>query len=194
MIVPNRNTSRYAIDTKFEIYNYKIKEDKKEKQKCTIFSNISEKDMRYDTLKNSLNNNNQQYFIDYNQNKKCCLIEKKPLDIYPTNLKLQETGFDYIYTKLNDDQCNPELYRLDSNTQLLFDVNNNWTEDFCTKKNKELGSCRRINKECIDFVTKDFCDQYNMEWSNKTCNDFVLLKDNYMCNNNLPQRYIDSLF
>jgi hypothetical protein len=37
--------------------------------------------------------------------------------------------------------------------------------------NRILGSCRNINKECIDFVTKEHCDNYRMTFSNKTCRD-----------------------
>ena len=107
-----------------------------------------------------------------------------------TNLKLQDTSFEYSYTKLNNEKCNPDLHRLDSNTQLLFDIDNNWPEDFCTNNNNKLGSCRIINKECIDFVTQDFCDNYNMEWSNKTCNDSIIFKDNYACSNNLPNNIV----
>ena len=28
-----------------------------------------------------------------------------------------------------------------------------------------------MNKECIDFVNKDFCDKRKMVWSNLTCRD-----------------------
>ena len=69
------------------------------------------------------------------------------------------------------------LYNLNSNQQLLIDGDNNWSNDNClVESNKidsslgsSLGSCRNINKECIDFVNKDFCDKYKMKWSDKTC-------------------------
>jgi hypothetical protein len=32
-----------------------------------------------------------------------------------------------------------------------------------------LGSCRRINKECVDFVSRQFCDRYQMTWDEKPC-------------------------
>ena len=28
-----------------------------------------------------------------------------------------------------------------------------------------------MNKECVDFVTQDYCSKYSMKWSQKTCSD-----------------------
>ena len=36
---------------------------------------------------------------------------------------------------------------------------------------QKLGSCRNGYNECIEFVDKEFCNKYNMLWSNQTCND-----------------------
>ena len=104
----------------------------------------------------------------------CCLVEKK----YVSNKnELFGGNFKYIYTKKTNEECNNDLYNLNSNKQLLFDGVNNWSNKYCNNKsNVLLGSCRNINKECVDFVDKKFCDNYRMKWSSKTCHeplDFV---------------------
>ncbi len=105
-------------------------------------------------------------------NVNCCLVEKKYV---PNPNALFGGNFTYLFTKKSNEQCDNKLYNLNSNQQLLIDSDNNWTNDFCSKNPKNLdfliGSCRNINKECIDFVNKEFCDKYKMKWSNKTCHD-----------------------
>jgi hypothetical protein len=100
---------------------------------------------------------------------KCCLVEKK----YLSNKKeLHGGNFKYVYTKKTNEECNNDLYNLNSNKQLLFDGVNNWSNKYCNNKsNVLLGSCRNINKECVDFVDKKFCDNYRMKWSSKTCHE-----------------------
>jgi hypothetical protein len=104
----------------------------------------------------------------------CCLVEKK----YVSNKnELFGGNFKYIYTKKTNEECNNDLYNLNSNKQLLFDGVNNWSNKYCDNQSEALiGSCRNINKECIEFVDKKFCDNYRMKWSSKTCHeplDFV---------------------
>ncbi len=105
----------------------------------------------------------------------CCLVEKK----YVSNKnELFGGNFKYIYTKKTNEECNYDLYNLNSNKQLLFDSVNNWSNKHCVDNQSEalIGSCRNINKECVDFVDKKFCDNYKMKWSSKTCHeplDFV---------------------
>lgn len=117
---------------------------------------------------------------------KCCLIKKEFI----------EGKFSYNFNVLNDDACNLDLYELDQNNVLLFDGINGWSNNYCVKSNNILGSCRRSNMECIDFVTKGDCDNINQlsntnfnlnfdkknqndtlrlktVWSNKTCQDRV---------------------
>ena len=114
----------------------------------------------------------------YHDNIKCCLIEKKYVESKNNN-SLYNGKFIYDYKKLRDDKCTPQLYNLDSNKQLFIEGDNNWSNFFCRPiseesykpKNKLLGSCRNMNKECIDFVNKDFCDKRKMVWSNLTCHD-----------------------
>jgi hypothetical protein len=101
-------------------------------------------------------------------------LEKKYL---PSDNSLYGGNFKYVYTKKTNEECNNNLYNLNSNKQLLFDDVNNWSNKYCNNKsNILLGSCRNINKECVDFVDKKFCDNYRMKWSSKTCHeplDFV---------------------
>ena len=111
--------------------------------------------------------------------------------------------FAYTYNKLTDDACIASKYELDSNKILLIDGKNNWSNEMCTletlgsfprtfiggadelrwekqssafprsNQTSNLGSCRRANKECVDFVDKQFCDKYindGMTWSDKPCN------------------------
>ena len=89
--------------------------------------------------------------------KNCCLVEKK----YIKSLKgLYGVNFDYKITKKSGNECQIQ-YAQDSNKQIIF-------PNKCSRKS--IGSCRNVNKECIDFVDKDFCDDYNMTWSEKPCN------------------------
>jgi hypothetical protein len=111
---------------------------------------------------------------------KCCLIKKqyvkKPNNIVSTNSSqfyLNYGKFDYKYTKLMNEKCNPSLYVLDSNQQLMIEGDNGWTNDRCCAENinKKLGSCRYANKECFDYVDKEYCDKFSMQWSEKPCNE-----------------------
>ena len=110
--------------------------------------------------------------LDYKpvNNINCCLVQKK----YLPDLSNQFGGsFKYKYLKLSNEQCDLKKYRLDNNKQLFIDGYNEWSNNRCDddeKKNK-IGSCRNVNKECIDFVDKEYCDKYHMIWSTKTCRD-----------------------
>lgn len=95
----------------------------------------------------------------------CCLVKKS---FQPNTNNIYGGDFIYLYEKKTDKDCNISQYNNNS-SQLLIDNLNNWSNDMCTSESKKIGSCRNINKECIDFVTKDFCDKYKMKWSNKTC-------------------------
>jgi hypothetical protein len=105
---------------------------------------------------------------------KCCLVEKKYL---PDNNSLDGGNFKYMYTNKENKECDPSIYELNNNKQLLLDGVNNWSNEKCNDQSTNLGSCRLINNECIDFVNKQFCDNIpGMTWSNKTCNnplDFI---------------------
>lgn len=98
----------------------------------------------------------------------CCLVNKKYL---PDENNQLGGSFKYKFKKLENENCDLKLFRLDSNKQLFFDGENGWSNDFCSNDNKKIGSCRFVNKECIDFVQQDFCKKYNMTWSEKSCHD-----------------------
>ncbi len=105
---------------------------------------------------------------------KCCLVEKK---YSPDKNNLYGGNFGYNFKELENENCDLKLFRLDNNKQLFFDGENNWSNKYCNKvadtkdKSFVLGSCRYVNKECIDFTNKEYCDKYNMTWSEKTCNE-----------------------
>jgi len=92
-----------------------------------------------------------------NENNKannCCLVSKEFVD----------NEFKYKYEEKED--CDLNKYNLNSNQTL---INNT-----CNNIKDKIGSCRRSNFECIDFVDKDFCDKYNnMQWYNKTCHSMI---------------------
>jgi hypothetical protein len=119
-------------------------------------------------------------------NIKCCFVEKKYL---PDNNYLNGGNFKYVYTNKENNECDPSLYDLNNNQQLLIDGVNNWSNEKCNEQSTNLGSCRLINNECVDFVDKKFCDSVpEMNWSNKTCNnplEFVW-KDRII--RNVPER------
>jgi PIN domain nuclease of toxin-antitoxin system len=119
----------------------------------------------------------------YNQNpldnliiksNKCCLINKEYI---PDRKDIWGGTFKYKFTPLQNTDCNPLLYDINSNTQLFFDGENNWNNIYCNNLTKisSLGSCRNNVYECIDFVSKDYCDNMNtkyntnMTWSSNTC-------------------------
>ena len=104
-----------------------------------------------------------------NVNLKCCSIENKYL---PNNNSLYHGDFKYIYNIKENEDCNPSLYEINNNQELLIDGINNWSNKDCNNQNTVLGSCRNINNECINFVDKQFCDKISgMVWSEKSCNN-----------------------
>jgi len=81
----------------------------------------------------------------------CCLIKKK----------FDSGNFSYNYLPLKNEQCNIDLYELDNNNKLLFDGVNNWSNKNCNNNNTILGSCKKANMECIDFVTEEECNKFS---------------------------------
>lgn len=129
------------------------------------------------------NKTTQIYYnhLDYKpvNNISCCLVQLKyvPLDSLVLNKQDKSNkfggSFKYKYKKLSNVQCDLKKYRLDNNKQLFIDGYNGWSNDRCDDNNEKnkIGSCRNANKECIDFVDKEYCDKYRMIWSTKTCRD-----------------------
>lgn len=138
-----------------------------------------------------INNKDEKLFPD-NKNVKCCLVSKV-LD------KDNSHTFSYNYKKLDGDKCDLNLYNLDDKNQLLFEGANNWSNKYCKNnlKNQIIGSCRRANFECLDFMNKQDCEILNsdscksnhvdkvsnvlvdcknenkMKWDQRTCNNSV---------------------
>jgi hypothetical protein len=96
------------------------------------------------------------------------LIEKKYL---PDSSNRYGGSFKYIYSKMSNEMCDINKYESDNNQQLFIDSYNGWLNEKCDSQTNNIGSCRNINKECIDFVQQDFCKKYNMTWSEKSCHD-----------------------
>ena len=97
---------------------------------------------------------------DYFNEKNCCLVTK--------HFDKENNKFEYKYEKKN--KCKVQ----NNNMQNFFiEGINGWDNKKCKKPDLNdddyLGSCRRINFECKDFVTRKECEKYDMEWSDKTC-------------------------
>lgn len=141
---------------------------------CENFDILSDKD-QYETNKNyksDTDNTKPEYQsgLLYKPaiSLSCCLIEKKYL---PDQTNQSGGKFKYKLKKLENENCDLKLFRLDSNKQLFFDGENGWSNEYCSNNLNKLGSCRYVNKECIDFVPLEFCKKYNMTWSEKSCHD-----------------------
>lgn len=99
---------------------------------------------------------NYSNFYDSNR---CCQIKKVVL---PNNT------FDYEFKV-------KENCRNDFNNNFRYIYENEiidgipFTMDKCTNNNKDIGSCRKIGFECMDFMTPKDCLKYKMKWSDKTC-------------------------
>lgn len=94
------------------------------------------------------------------KNNKCCLIKK-----------VFTNDFGYEYTEYTGDKCNPDLYQQNNDSQLFVDGINNWSNDNCYAGNSIIGSCRNVNKECIDFRRHEDCKPYNLKWVRRTCHN-----------------------
>ena len=108
-------------------------------------------------------NNNISIYAPIYKNNKCCLVKKK----------IKDAEWIYHYKKLSGTKCNIDN-NLSNNNQNLFIVGqSDWKSNkYCSNtKNKEpiIGSCRNINFECKDFITKKECDKFKMRWSDVPC-------------------------
>jgi hypothetical protein len=125
-----------------------------------------------------------------NKNIKCCKINKV---IYNDNNLLKSK---YIYQKLENDKCNPDKYILNHEQQLYIEGINNWSNNDCNENS--LGSCKKNNLECMDFMKKDSCTMYNMTWFNNTCYDKFKGENkidiNYNNSNKINKEQIVKLF
>ncbi len=160
------------------------------KSLCENFDILSDKDQteNYKKYKSDKDDSKSIYQTDLSyqplSNLSCCLVEKKYL---PDNSNQLGGRFKYKFKKLENENCDLKLFRLDSNKQLFFDGENGWSNDLCSNDNKKIGSCRFVNKECIDFVSPDFCKKYNMTWSEKSCHDPLNYKWEDKINYKIPK-------
>ena len=182
------NNQPYKMDTNTTIIN-QINNDK-------IFDNrINLKNVTYhlkelDISANSLDLLFKPSYNNLISTNKCCLVTKK----------FDKTGINYNYKKLENEQCDINLHELDNNNQLLLDGIDNWDNKYCVNdlSGQILGSCRKYNFECIDFITQDSCNtlnskytkhflllygtlskKINLKWFNKSCENKIPYKDIY---------------
>lgn len=107
----------------------------------------------------------EPFQVTINNNKNCCVIRK------------QRIKADLVYT------YNKSIFCDDYHTNNLRTIKEGalvngkpFTIDKCTPSPKDksdiLGSCRKHNFECVDFLTKADCNKYpGLIWNEKTCND-----------------------
>ena len=113
------------------------------------------------TINNTTINNSTNVISQDNteiRTNKCCLVKKK----------IDADGFKYEYHEYKDLDCDINNFELDQNNQLLFDGQDNWSNNNCNIKKSNLGACKHNNSECFDFVSKDSCDKYNLLISQNT--------------------------
>tara|TARA_Y100000385_G_C13068529_1_gene627879 strand:+ start:224 stop:814 length:591 start_codon:yes stop_codon:yes gene_type:complete len=116
--------------------------------------------------------------MKYCKQKNCCLVTKK--------LDKKKGRFYYDYKKLKPCDCNPEKHIQINNKSILFS-SNDFTNQFCKAKYSRLGSCRKLNHECIEFVVKDQCPKKDMDWSPLTCESNIYNLDLKSNLNKLPE-------
>jgi hypothetical protein len=100
-------------------------------------------------LNDDISNFNKNY--QELKSNKCCLVKKI----------LNKDEFKYTYKEYFNSDCDLNNFELDQNNQLLFDGQNGWSNSQCSNNTSKLGSCQHYNFECIDFVSKNKCDEYN---------------------------------
>jgi hypothetical protein len=106
---------------------------------------------RFNFIPMTTNNNAKPDTSNRLSSSKCCLVKK----VFDGN------DFKYIYNKYYNDDCNIDNFELDHNNQLLFEGYNGWSNEYCSNDSNILGSCQHYDFECIDFVSKETCENYN---------------------------------
>tara|TARA_E500000178_G_scaffold355502_1_gene428356 strand:- start:1910 stop:2437 length:528 start_codon:yes stop_codon:yes gene_type:complete len=100
--------------------------------------------------------------IDLFNEKDCCLVSKV--------FNKEKREFEYSYQKKNNCNINDSKTSMEN---IFFNGINGWDNKYCRKPlptdQDPLGSCKRVNFECVDFKKRSDCLKYNMEWSDKTC-------------------------
>ena len=101
------------------------------------------------------------------KNKECCLVEK-----------IIHDGVKYDYKVLKGEECHLDKIKANNTHNLLIVGQPGWPDNKQCRNKKQsnnsesiLGSCRRFNFECKDFITKAECNKFhNMEWNSVPCN------------------------
>jgi len=130
------------------------------------------------------------YIYSDNNITSCCLIKKKYIydETNPNG-----GNFKYTFDILDNNKCDYNSIESNDKQQLYVSGINNWSNDKCN--NNIIGSCRRFNKECIDFVDNDYCKNYkDMVWSNKTCQDPIEFIWEDSIKIHVPNNYIRSSY
>jgi hypothetical protein len=132
---------------------------------------LDNQDYKTYKLINNNNNNNKEYI-------NCC-NNKYKIDKCTdnnNNYKIDDTINDI--NQVFDNTKNKYIYTIPSKM-----CNNNI-----------LGSCRSYNNNrgCVDHVSKQFCDKYNMLWSNTTCNSKIDVKPLTVCPSDFIYNKVDN--
>ncbi len=102
-----------------------------------------------------LTNKNESYIDIYDTTKDCCFVEQRV-----------NSGNNFIYN-YQKKKCRPNFIGSNFNYALISP--DQVKLENCNNKNKDLGSCRKDSRECINFTTKKKCDKFNMVWSKEPC-------------------------
>tara|TARA_B100001093_G_scaffold369457_1_gene354423 strand:+ start:1080 stop:1706 length:627 start_codon:yes stop_codon:yes gene_type:complete len=101
--------------------------------------------------------------VDENDFVNCCKVDLK--------FDYDKNDFAYKFKKL--DKCSQDDFHNSINHNLFVEGIDNWTNDMCKepvcKKDVILGSCKNVNFTCKDFVTKENCEKFGLEWFPETC-------------------------
>ena len=97
--------------------------------------------------------------------KNCCRVTK----VFDKKNK----KFVYKYKKLKE--CSNSNINNTAFSNTFIEGVNGWRNKYCKEiddnNENKLGSCKLINFECKDFMTRNDCKKFGLEWYNKTCQE-----------------------
>ena len=107
------------------------------------------------------------------------IFDEKPPEIEKNCCKVtkvfdkEQNKFVYKYKKLK--QCSNNKINNTAFSNTFIDGINGWKDEYCKDldimNDNKLGSCKLINFECKDFMTKAQCKKFGLEWFDKTCQE-----------------------
>jgi len=136
--------------------------------------------LHYFLFKNTCENMHD--YTEINISNKCCVINKK----------FNDNKVEYTYKVSNN--CDG-MY--DNNTRTIKEGDiideTSFSLENCNKEKSNLGSCRHVGFECIDFMTLKDCNIKGMTWSKLTCQEQlpVTIKYPSYVNKYLSAAYLD---